>query len=248
MKRRTSPALGDAHGDIVRRVAESRRRRTRRRHGAAPRASIAGSASGLSRQRGDLARDAEVREQGRAGSAPTSITSCVSPTGSAREERRARRGRRCSAPGCRPARRRARARAPSRACRSEIAPRILRFSSLEPARHHGARSARTDRACPARTFGAPHTTSSSVARAHVDLRHVQVIGVRMRRLLDDARDDERRARSARSAIELVDRRDVRRDELAQLRRRLRRRERTRVSHSYETFIRANCSRKRTSES
>ena len=76
---------------------------------------------------------------------------------------------------------------------------------------------------------------------------MQVIRVGVRRLFDDARDDDRREILAQRD-QLVDRRDVRGDQIAQLRRRLVERERTPRNHSYETFIRAICSRNRTSES
>ena len=68
----------------------------------------------------------------------------------------------------------------------------------------------------------------------------------MRRFLDDARDDDRREIVAQRD-ELVDRRDVRRDQLAQLRRRL-----SNGTNALQPLVRdvhsAICSRKRTSES
>ena len=97
---------------------------------------------------------------------------------------------------------------------SEIAPRIFRFWSLRPPGSVTPDLGERIQLAGGDVRRAAHDVEQR-ARAGVHLGDVQVIGVRMRRFFDDARDDDLREVGAQRD-QLVDRRDVRRDELAQL--------------------------------
>ena len=124
-------------------------------------------------------------------------------------------------------------------------PADLALLDLEAARHDG--SGRRERIEFARgdVRRATHDVEQ-LAGAHVHLRQVKMVGVGMRTLLDDARDDDPREIGAQWH-ELLDGRRVRREQIAQLERRLRR-----VEECVQPFDggvhSATCSRKRTSES
>jgi hypothetical protein len=115
----------------------------------------------------------------------------------------------------------------------------------ESAGHHGTRGCERIELAGAYVRRAAHDVEQR-ARAHVDAGEVQMIRVGVRRFLDDARDDERRE-VLPQRDQLVDRRDVGGDQLAQVRRRLLER-----NERLEPLVRdvhsAIRSRKRTSES
>ena len=190
--------LGDAHGDGRRRAPSPVRVDDARNR--SPTALRSPAARTASRVTAAISR-AMPRCDSRSGRfAPTSITSRVSPSGSALEKRRARRNvdvelqmPSCSSPS--PSSR------AEQSMPSEIAPRIFRFCDLEAARQRRCRSCANGYSLPAvHVRRAAHDVEQR-ARARVDLGDVQVIGVRMRRFLDDARDDDRREvlRAARRA-------------------------------------------------
>ena len=73
---------------------------------------------------------------------------------------------------------------------SESSPRTLRCSSCQPVRQHRARAARRATVAPTPKFQAPQTIVARLALAHVDLRQLQPVGVRVLVGLEHAADAE----------------------------------------------------------